>query len=212
METIKVAVETRDRVGKGAAHKLRRSGRIPAVLYGKGKPTVALAVPDVALRDTLATARHAVLALDLGAGRKENAVIKQVQYHPVRHQIIHLDLLAVDLDQEVEVPLLVELVGEAPGVEEGGILDHLLREVTVRGLADRIPESVQVDVSALAIGDHISVGQLPAIAGVTVQDDPQTLVLSVLAPRVAEEEVGLPEGEVPEEIGAAAGEEEQEES
>jgi large subunit ribosomal protein L25 len=208
LETITLNVESREARGKGGAHKLRRNGRIPAILYGRGKEATPLAVPDVALREVLSSARHSVLSLDVGAGQ-EYAVIKQIQYHPVRHQILHLDLMSVDLREEVELPVVVELVGEAPGVEMGGVLDHLLREVTVRGLPSDIPQTLPVDVSALEIGGHLSVGQIETPAGITVLADPDALLVSILPPSTGQEGAGLPEGEQPEELEEKAPETEE---
>jgi large subunit ribosomal protein L25 len=206
METVILAVEPREARGKGGAHKLRRAGSIPAVLYGKGRETAALSVSETALRDALAKGRHSVLAIETG-GKTEYAVIKQIQQHPVRHQILHLDLLAVDLAVETELAVPVELVGESAGVRSGGILDQLTREVTVRGLPREIPSSVQADISALEVGDHVNVKDLRVPPGVTVLDDPEALVASILAPPTGLEGAGVEEGTQPEEITEAPEEE-----
>lgn len=200
METINLAVEPREALGKGGAHKLRRSGRIPAVFYGKGKEATSIAVAEVALREALAKGRHSVLAIETG-GRTEYAVIKQIQHHPVRHQILHLDLLAVDLTEEVELPVPVELVGESAGVRAGGILDQLVREVTLRGLPREIPPVIEADITALEVGDHVTVKDLRVPQGITVVGDADGLVASILTPPTGLEGAGVEEGVQPEEVG-----------
>jgi large subunit ribosomal protein L25 len=204
METISLAAQKREKLGKGGSRALRRQGQIPAVLYGLGRETLTLSLSDSAITHAIGAARHSVIALDLQDGVTENVIVKQVQRHPVKHNILHLDLLVVDLDQDVDLPVTIELVGEPAGVAEGGMLDHQLREVSVRGRPDRIPDSIEAEVGALAIGDQLSVGDLRAPDGIVILDDPDTLVASVLAPQALEEEVGLPEGVQPEEIGAGS--------
>jgi large subunit ribosomal protein L25 len=211
METISLTAAKRGRLGKGGSRALRREGGVPVVLYGRGREALSLSIPELALRHVIGEARHSVIALDLGADGIEHAVVKQIQRHPVRHQILHLDLLAIDMEQDVELPVSIELRGEPAGVGEGGVLDHQLREVTVRARPDRIPPAFQVDVSGLEIGEQIAVAQLPVSPGVEILDDPDTLIASVLTPQPREEEVGLPEGELPEEIGAEAAAEKREE-
>jgi large subunit ribosomal protein L25 len=206
METINLAVEMRQAFGKSGARKLRRAGRIPAVVYGKGRETTSIAVAESALREALIKGRHTVLAIDTG-GQTEYAVIKQIQQHPVRRQILHLDLLAVDLAVEVELPVPLELVGEAVGVRGGGILDHVTREITVRGLPQEIPSVIATDISALEVGDHLTVADLRVPPGITILSESDALVASILAPSTGLEGAGAEEGTQPEEI--SEGEEEE---
>jgi large subunit ribosomal protein L25 len=126
-------------------------------------------------------------------------LLKDWQLHPVNLDVLHVDFIEVDLAQEIEAPVAIELVGNPVGVrEDGGILDQPLREVTVSALPDALPDRIEVDVDALAIGDALTVADLRAPAGVTITGDPETVVASVVAPTVVAtaDEEGV-EGEAP---------------
>jgi large subunit ribosomal protein L25 len=128
-------------------------------------------------------------------------VLKDYQLDPVRTRLLHIDLHEVRLDQPIQAQVAVELVGESPGVKEGGVLTLVTREVTVEALPMEIPDHLELDISGMAIGDSLRVGDLPAQDGVTYLDDPEAVVANVSAPRVEEEpeelEEALEEGELP---------------
>lgn len=227
METVKLTVREREATGDGPARRLRATGRIPGVTYGKGSAGTAISVDLDEFKAALAHGHNVVLELNFeGAAKRAKgakgaakgkratryAVVKELQFHPTRRQLLHLDLHEVDLTEEIEAPVTVELVGSPAGVVEGGVVDWGHREVVVRALPGDMPASLQLDVSALQIGDHLTVGALSAPVGTTIVDDPDTVVAGVLAPRVEVEEPEEEIGEVleePEVIGEAEAEDEE---
>ncbi len=116
--------------------------------------------------------------------RARYAVVKDLQFQPTRRRLLHIDLHEVDLAVEIEALVAIELVGTPAGVVEGGVLDWEHREVVVRALPGDVPSDLQLDVSALEIGQHEVVGTLSAPAGVVIVDDPETVVVTILPPRV----------------------------
>ena len=159
--------------------------------------------------NSVSTPKRARLAQS-GKGRPGPlyAVVKELQFHPIRRQLLHVDLHEVDLAVEIEAPVAIELVGIPAGAEDGGVLDWALREVTVRALPNSIPALIELDVSGLQIGQHVSVASLVAGEGVTIVDDPEIMIAALLPPRVQEEEVAaVEETEQPEVIGGKSEEE-----
>jgi large subunit ribosomal protein L25 len=186
-----LTVSPRTPEGSRATRRLRREGLVPGVLYGGEGDAVAFAVDGRELRNAL-QASGAVVELTMD-GQSTPAVLKDSQRHPVRGETTHVDFVRVDLKVAIQSVVPIELLGadEAPGVREGGVVDQPLREVTVEALPNDIPECLQVDVSALSIGDTLTLEAAVAIEGVTVLDDLDTTVATVLAPRLrAEDEEG----------------------
>jgi large subunit ribosomal protein L25 len=180
--------------GREAAHsrenrRLRREGQVPGVLYGGGEDPVAFSVAERTLRHALA-AEGAVLELSIDGGSASPAVLKDKQRHPVRGELMHVDLLRVDLKKAIQAVVAVELIGgeDAPGVREGGILEHVTRELHVEALPNDIPETIQVDVSGLQVGESLSLEGVEAPQGVTFTDDPESTVIALVsAPRISAE-------------------------
>jgi large subunit ribosomal protein L25 len=188
-QTTKLDVHAREAAHSRETRRLRRAGQVPGVLYGGDEGPVAFAVNERTLRHALA-ARGAVLELTVDGGASTPAVLKETQRHPVRGDLMHVDLLRVDLNVAIQAPVTVELIGaeEAPGVVEGGILEHVTREVNVEALPTDIPESIQVDVSTLEMNGTLSLGDISAPSGITLLDDPETTILaSITPPSVAPE-------------------------
>ncbi len=185
METVTINVTRRDETGKGAARRLRRAGSLPAVVYGKGLETHAITIPLATVRGAFAGG-DVILELEGEPELPRYAVLKQLQVHPVRHQWLHLDLEAVDLTEELETTLPVTLVGIPVGVTEGGMLDDLHHLVTVRALPSELPPALEVDVSGLTVGHNVTLADVVVPAGVTLVDEPETVLASVLAPTVEE--------------------------
>lgn len=216
MDTVKLSIEEREQTGNGPARRLRAAGRLPGVVYAKGTESrsISLALED--LRAAIAHHGHnVILELDLGSSTKGGAkkkavphyaVVKELQFHPVKRYLLHVDLHEVDLAVEIEAPVALELVGTAAGAEEGGVIDWALREVTVRALPSALPESIALDISSLQIGQHLSVEALEAPAGTKILDDPQIMVVALGAPRV-EQAAAVAEVAEPEVIGGAKSEE-----
>ena len=184
-----LAAESRTTKGKGAARTLRRQGRVPAVIYGHHREPTSLSVEATAL-DRLLTVEHGTRALlDITVDGKApvKALIREIQRNPVRRQdIVHLDLYEVKADEKIIVKVPVHLTGTAEGVRNGGgILEHPVRELTVRLFPADIPERFEVDVTALGIGKTIHVSEL-SIPKAEIMDDGALVVAAVVAPRVEE--------------------------
>jgi len=213
MDTIKLAVREREETGNGPARRLRADGRIPGVTYSKGSTATAISIDLNDFRAALAHGHNVVLELEFEGEAKSGkttkagtrgkktvahyAVVKELQFHPTKRRLLHIDLHEVDLAVEIEASVAIELIGKPAGVVEGGVLDWEHREVLVRALPNNVPPVLQLDVSALEIGQHAVVGALEAPEGVTVIDDPETIVAAVLPPRVEVEVSAEEEAEAP---------------
>jgi len=188
MPVIPLAGTRREDIGKGAARKARAAGLIPGVLYGRGETPVALSVSarefDLAVRKK---GGNPIIGLALDRG-EYTALIRDVQYDPVTHDIIHLDFQHISLTETIEVEVPIHLVGIPVGVKDGGgILEPIARELKVRCLPTVIPPAVDVDVSALNIGDSVHVGAI-SVPEVTILTDPDVTVATVVPPTVHVEE------------------------
>ena len=208
-ERVKLQVKERESRGSADARRLRREGFIPGVLYGSGKKPHAICVPERELRRVLTGAGglHAILDVVLEGQKTTHAsILKDYQQDPIRGHISHVDLQEVRLDQPIQASVTVQLIGEPVGVKEGGVLSQVQREVNVEALPMEIPEHIDLDVSAMAIGDSLRIADLAPIEGVTYLDDPEETVLAAVGmptrveepEEVAEEGEELAEGEVPE--------------
>jgi large subunit ribosomal protein L25 len=200
-------VHKREAASSRVTRRLRRSGQVPGVLYGGGSDPVPFSVEERTLRHALA-AQGAVLELSIDGGTGEPAVLKDSHRHPVRGDLLHVDLLRVDLSQPIHATVAVHLVGgdDAPGIKEGGILDAVTRELNIEALPSDIPESIEVDVSGMEMNDTLQLSDVSAPAGVTLLDDPDATVIASLSPPSVstEDEEGIEtETEV---VGEGAGE------
>ena len=203
MATATLAAELRTETGKGVARKLRAAGRIPAVLYGHGTETRHLNLPGHDLMLALKTP-NVLLRLDGLKNGSEIALPKAVQRDPVKGFIEHVDLILVRRGEKVTVEVPIRVTGEiAPGET---MLNQQLVQIPVEADATNIPQGIDVDVEGMEIGQAVHAGDLKLPPGVTLQVEPDTLVLHVIAQQVAEEpEAEEAEGEVPESVDAAAG-------
>jgi large subunit ribosomal protein L25 len=204
-----LSAELRSGTGKGVNRKLRVAGKIPAVVYGKGRDAQSVTLDPKALETLLhksGAGLNTLIDLAVG-GRTDTVLVKELQRHPVHGQYLHVDFFQVDLTQKITVSIPIHFTGKARGVEFGGILDHPLRELEVECLPRAIPEFVEVDVSALEIGQSIHVSDLRLPEGVEVKTDPTLPVASVVLPAAEVEAAPVEtvvEGEVVEGAEAAA--------
>jgi large subunit ribosomal protein L25 len=187
-QSTKLSISAREVSNSRATRRLRREGQVPGVLYGGGDDAVSFTVDERELRHALA-ARGAVLELELG-GDTTPAVLKDAQRHPVRGHTMHVDFLRVRLDVAIHSIVTLELVGaeDAPGVREGGVLEHVTREVTIEALPTDIPERLEADVSALEINDTLTLAAVTPPAGVKILDDVDETVVATLTPPTVEPE------------------------
>jgi large subunit ribosomal protein L25 len=198
--------------GSRSARRLRREGQVPGVIYGGGDEPQHFAVDARTLRNTLAHAGQ-VIEVTLDGGSNTNVLIKDVQRHPVRGEAVHVDLLRVRMDVAIHATVPIEFTGSegAPGVTEGGIFNQELREVNIEALPGDIPDTIVHDVSGLVMNETITLAVLSAPAGVTLLDDPETVIATITPPTLepVEEEIETETelvGEDGEPIAAAEGE------
>ncbi|HTK23934.1 MAG TPA: 50S ribosomal protein L25 [Gaiella sp.] len=197
--TLQVVEREADQVGSRRVRRLRREGMIPGVLYGKGhaRPIV---VGERELRAALTgpSGLHAILDVVIeGQKTPHHAVLKQYQQHPIRGTLTHVDFHEVRLDQAIQASVAVQLVGEAPGGKQGGVVQQVTREIRVEALPTAIPEHIDADISGLEVGATIRIADLEAIEGVAYLDEPETVLANCSMPRgIAElEEAEAAEGE-----------------
>src|SRR5215216_5560842 len=198
-ERIKLQVRDREGVGSREARRLRREGLIPGVLYGAKTKAHPFCVEERELRRVLTGegGLHVILDVVLeGQKSTHPSVLKSYQQDPIRGRVIHVDLHEVRLDQPIEAVVTIQLIGEAAGTKEGGVLSQVAREVNVEALPLEIPEHIDADVSEMHIGDTMRLSDLPTIEGVTYLDDPDETVLATLTQPTRAE---LPEDLVEEE-------------
>jgi large subunit ribosomal protein L25 len=205
-DTTALPVAARESAGSREARRLRRQGLVPGVVYGGGADPFSFQIDARELRHVLA-ASGAVLDLQVDGGKGTPVVVKEVARHPVNGEITHLDLLRVRLDVEIQATVTIELAGadDAPGVKEGGILEHVTRELTVESLPTSIPDSIVLDVSEMQVGDTITLESVVAPANVKIHGDPETVVATLTPPRLQVEETEEIEAET-EVVGEGAAE------
>jgi large subunit ribosomal protein L25 len=203
-ETTAITALPREVIGK-ANRRLAEANQIPAVLYGGGREALPLALDRhdfEVMRAHHATGATIVSLSIEGESKPVNAVIKQVQYSPVKGRIIHVDFLAIRMDEKLQATAPFHFVGDSPGVKAGGVLMQNLREVAVEALPTDLPEAIDVDISELEIGHAITVADLVAPSGVEIIEDPEGVVCSVTVPTAEPvEEEALEEEVEPEVIG-----------
>lgn len=178
---------------RAGAKKLRSAGRIPAVIYGRQAQPQNLELSSKEMEDLIHHSISENLLVDLAvrddARPKRLALVQDVQHHPLNGKVLHVDFHEIAENEKVTISIPVETTGEAVGVKtDGGVLEHVLFKIKVRGLAKDIPELVTVDVSHLKIGEAIHLGEIKTPAGVELIGDKQIPVIAVAAPRTEEEE------------------------
>ena len=182
METIVLGVEPRI-IKKGDAEKLRKNGIVPAVVYHKGEETVAIGVNELALKKIVHSAESHIIDLQFPDGKIKRSFIKDVQFHPVTDRIIHTDFQLFSADEIIELEVPVAVSGDSIGVEKGGKLQIILHALTIKGKPENMPDHIVVDVTALLIGHSLHVKEIPmtAYTSLTIMDDPDTPVITILA-------------------------------
>jgi large subunit ribosomal protein L25 len=188
MEKMVIHAQKRDETGKGSARSLRRNNMIPVILYRKGS-SIPLKVPKKELTQFIneTAGEKVMVSLELGDGGNKLALLKDYQVDPVKRELLHADFYEVLLTEKLRLSIRVVTTGESIGVKrDGGVLQHLLREVEIECLPDKIPGHITVDVSNLEIGQSIHVKDLKTEEGVKILNDPDEVVVNVIAPEVEE--------------------------
>jgi large subunit ribosomal protein L25 len=203
-QSTKLSISARVPEGSRSTRRLRRSGRVPGILYGGDGEPIAFSADARELRNALA-ARGAVLEV-VDDGKATPAILKSAQYHPVRGETMHVDLLRVNLDIAIHAIVALELVGadDSPGVKNGGVLEQITRELNIEALPTAIPESLTYDVSAMEINDTVTLADVPVPAGIVLLDDVEETVVATLTPPRVETEADDIESET-ERVGEIAG-------
>ena len=211
---VKLQVEKRDGTGKGVARRARAEGKIPAVIYGRGMEPVSVVVGRREFVTALQTDAGLNVLLSLQVdGETIPVLARELQRDPVKGTLLHADFVKIDLKQEVDVDVPVHVVGDAPGVKEGGVLEQPLHQVHVRCIVTAVPEHIDADISNLNIGDSLRVADLAEGRDFSILNDPDSPVVTIAAP-ISEAELEAmeaaagQEGEEPEaaEEGAEAAE------
>lgn len=188
---------SRNKTGKNVARSLRQKGAIPAVVYGHNFAPVTLYINDSELAAILkpsghGTGEHVLHKLSVEDRTDipvKDIMIKEIQRNPVNNRILHVDFYTVQMDEKIIVPVRINVVGKSPGVQRGGILQQILREVEVKCFPSDIPHSFDVDVSSLDIGQSLHIKDMNLPANVELHIDLNAAVVSVIAPTVEKEEV-----------------------
>lgn len=174
---------------KGKLNQLKRQGYVPGIVYGKTREALPVAVNSRHINKIFSTyGSRGLFNLEIeGEEKPVTVLLREMQTHPVTREIVHLDFFAIDMNEEItsEVPIVIE--GEEEILKKGGILQLGVKEVEVECLPKDLPEEIVCDISSLEIGDHITVGDLKAPQGVRIISDPDSIVVTILAPKVTED-------------------------
>jgi len=191
---VSLAASLRTATGKGPARQTRFRGQVPAVIYGQGRTAQSLTVEAKALEQALTGIEPASTIIELALdGKKTKTLIREIQRHPIRPDIIHVDFYEIHAEQKVTLKVPVHLVGAPDGVRNaGGVLDQVTREVEIEVLPEHIPDRVELDVTALKIGDSLHVHAL-TIANATILTHPDLTIATVVPPRAEEVVAPTPE-------------------
>ena len=211
MNRYSIEVEKRDETGKGVARKLRRNGLIPGVVYGHNREPQALTVDPNDLKGKINS--NAIIDLNID-GEEETVMIKDFQKDVIKEDIIHVDFQQISMDETISITVPIKLVGDAPGVREGGVLQQLMRDVDIEVLPTNIPDEIELNIDELTLSDSLEVGDLDVPEDVNVLNSPDDVIVTIVAPseEIEEEEEEELEEEFiePEVIGEEEEEEEEE--
>jgi len=207
----KLKAEKRESAGKGTSRKLRGAGRIPVVLYGRGEDTRSLSVDahELELLMQRVHLENTIVQLQISGERSAvKALAREVQRHPSRPVVLHVDFYQIHAGEKITVEIPVRLVGQAPGVKAGGLMQHSLTEMEVRCLPDNIPEHIELSIEGMEIGDSLHVRDVKLPDGVEATQDPDRTICSLIPPQAGvaepgEEEAAAAEGDEPEVIRRA---------
>ncbi len=222
MQQVRLEAQKREASGKGAARGMRRAGHIPGVLYGRKNEVIPIQIDTRGFQDFLQNyGENAFINLEIADHGPENVMVKEIQRDPVSNQLLHTDLLRISMDEPITAAATIVLVGSAPGIQEGGILEFPHRQLTLHCLPTVLPEEIEVDISELEIDDRLSVEDISLPEEIEILDDPHTRIVAVVPPRIEEEpteeedlegeEVAVDEDAEPEVISRRSDDEEEDE-
>src|SRR5438105_1951171 len=211
MADIQLTAEPRQKMGGSSAKSLRRSGRVPGVLYGHGDASIPFHVKELDLRDLIYTNETHIVNISID-GKATKSILREVQFDPISDRVSHIDLIILHAGEKVRIDVPVSLAGTAPGVKDGGIIDFIMHKLTINVLPDQIPQHIDVDISGLKIGHGIHVKDLPANEAYSILGDENSVIVACTAPKVVEEPVpgAAPEAAAEPEVVGAKGKKEEE--
>ncbi|HEY2933908.1 MAG TPA: 50S ribosomal protein L25 [Acidobacteriota bacterium] len=185
-----LSAEERTELGKNRSGRLRRRGKIPAVVYGQGREARSVSVDPKKVTEILysESGHNTIFKLNLGGGEPLNVMIKSYQLDPIKGHLLHADLLTISMDKKMKFMVPVEVVGEPSGVKNsGGVLDLIRREIEVECLPGDVPDSISINVEALEINDHIRISEIQYDGSkFQILEDPNQTVVTILPPRMEE--------------------------
>ncbi len=189
MERINMQADRRLEVGTHPAKRLRRSGKVPAILYGAGiKEAISLSLGTKELEKALSAASGGNVFVDLSVGGDEakprTVMFKTIARHPLSGNILHVDLLEVQMDHRITVDVPIHITGKAQGIALGGILSHETRKVRIECLPAQIPGSIDIDVTPLGISQSFHISDIHLAEGIKILDDPRLTIVSIVAPTI----------------------------
>jgi large subunit ribosomal protein L25 len=184
-----LSVTTREKTGTTSAHAVRHAGKVPGVLFGHGSPPVPIELDARAFDDLLhAGGKNALLDVSLDGGKKDTAMIREVQRDPITRRVIHADFQRVGATEEISASLPLVATGVATGVKNrGAVMDIVLHSVTILGPANALPEQIEHDVTSLDVGDHVTAGDLKLPPKIKLDMDAHTILISVEASKTEAE-------------------------
>jgi large subunit ribosomal protein L25 len=190
MQTIKINASRRQQAGKGGARRVRDTGKIPAIAYGKNLAALPLSVAPEQLHQVLNSerGRNSVIEVEVEGQENFTALLCDYQYHPISRSFLHADFLQISLDQEVDVDVALELTGKPAGVVLGGTLRQVFRVLPLRCLPENIPVKITHDVTSLGLDGHVQVHELALPAGVSVRLPPERTLVAIVKEKQAPEE------------------------
>lgn len=195
----KLASANRETKTRSAINQLRNTGQVPAVVYGYQVENTAVAVDEIEFIKVIReVGRNGVIDLELG-GKPTKVMVTDYQFDSLKNQITHIDFVAINMKTEVTVDVTIELTGEAKGADEGGIVEQPIFEVQVTATPDNIPESLELDVTELEIGDTLYVSDISTTGNFTVENEEDEALVTVVPPQKEEEPEDEEEGEEGEE-------------
>jgi large subunit ribosomal protein L25 len=191
-ESTKLSLNARDPEGSRSARRLRRTGEVPGVIYGGDGEPSHFSVDARILRNTLARS-GAILDITIDDGKTAPVIVKDLQRHPVRGEIMHVDFVRVNMNETIHTTVVLELVGadDAPGVSEGGVLSQETREVNIEALPGDIPGTITHDVSKMAINDTLTLSAVNMPDGITLLDDLETVIATITPPTLEPTDDGI---------------------
>lgn len=202
MQQARLDAQVRDDVGKGVARSLRRAGKVPAVLYGRKRGAVSLQIDDRTFQTLLRNyGSNVLINLVLGNDDEQTVVIKDLQRHPVKRNVLHADFQRISLDEKITTQVSIETVGTPVGVRDGGVLTVTRRQVSVNCLPLDTPEFIRINVEDLSIGDSFRVSDIEIDDMIEILENETTQIAAVIEPKVVLETITAEEEEIEGEEG-----------